>query len=218
MATKLKSFKGKTRRKTGFVDLGDDIIIPIRTLSITEDKEIKLSSSIAIPRKVRPATSEEKENLFKFDPQYNPKTYPMICEYDVESEEYQDRFEKKDKMQRMMHVIKYIDMDYVVDEETGATLWNDLGIARGNWEGVCEYFGDTLCLTENDMSKIFVEVKRIQKDSVFEQLDKLSKLSAKYSPFDILNLLEKVKIEEDIESRYAEKLLENNEEINETEE
>lgn len=209
---KITSLKGKTKRKNGFVDLGDGIVLPIRTLSLTEDKEIKINETVVIPRKVRPATVEEKETLAKYDPGYNTKTYPMICEYDTSSEEYLDKFDRKEKLQKILNIIKYVDMDYVIDED-GTTLWEDIGLSKGNWEGACEYFGDTLCLTESDLSEIYSQVKKIQKDSVFVQLDKLSKLSNKYTPFQILSLLEKINIDENLEINYATKVLEHNIEV-----
>lgn len=203
------TLKGKTKRKQGFVDIGDGIVLPIRTLSITEDNDIKIGLNIVIPRNVRPATVEEKETLTKYDPGYNTKTYPMICEYDTTSEEYLSRFDRQEKLQKILNVIKYIDMDYIVDDE-GHTLWEDIGVSKGDWESAAEYFGKELCLTENDLSEIYTEVKKLQKDSVYEQLDKLSRLSNKYTPFQILSLLEKVKVDEELEIQYATKVLENN--------
>lgn len=206
---KITSLKGKTKRKSGLVDLGEGIVLPIRTLSLTEDKDIKIDENMSIPRKVRPATIEEKETLAKYDPGYNSKTYPMICEYDTTSDEYIDRFDRKEKLQKILNVVKYIDMDYTIDEN-GTTLWEDLGLSKGDWEGACAYFGDILCLTEADLSEIYLQVKKIQKDSVFIQLDKLSKLSNKYTPFQILSLLEKINIDENLEVNYATKVLEHN--------
>lgn len=199
MVRKIGSLKGKTKRKEGFVELGNDIVLPVRNLSITEDKNITLKSMLHIPKKVRPATQEEKDTLTQHDPTYNAKTYPMICEYNVDSPEYQEFMERRDKLQQLLNVIKYIDMDYEIEE--GITLWDDIGVEKGNWDSACEYFGDVMCLSEQDLSDIFVEVKRIQGESVFAQLDKLKKLSDK-SVFEILRLIEKVEIQEHIEENF----------------
>lgn len=204
MVRKLGSLKGKTKRKTGFIDLGNDIVLPLRNLSITEDRAVQLTGNAVIPKRIRPASQEEKDILTAHDPSYNTKTYPMISEYNVESDEYQDYMAKREKYQQLLNTIKYVDMDYEIEE--GVTLWDDLGIDRGNWDAVCAYFGDELCITEQDLSDIFVQVKKLQGESVFVQLEKLKKLSGK-SIFEILRLLEKVELDETLEKEYIEKII-----------
>lgn len=206
---KIKSLKGKTLKKTGFVELEDGIVLPLRTLSITEDKEIQLRTRVSIPRKSRPATQEEVELLMESDPGFNPKTKPFITEYDVESEEYIEYADRQTKLQRMLNIIKYVDMDYLVEDENGneITLWEDLNITPGDWESVCAYFGDVLALTDKDLTNIYKEIKVMEKETVFEQLDKLQKLSQRFNVFEILSLCEKVYNNETVESRYMEHIV-----------
>ncbi len=216
---KIKSLKGKTLKKTSFVELEDGIVLPLKTLSITEDKLIQLRTRVIIPRKTRPATEEEIELLSKSDPAFNSKVRPMISEYDIESEEYLDYADRQSKLQRILNIIKYIDMDYKVeDEETGETrtLWEDLNISEGDWESVCAYFGDILQLTEKDLTEIYKAVKIMEKDTVFEQFDKFQKLTNKYNMFELLTLCEKVYDEENVENNYAQHLAKDAEEKLET--
>ena len=207
---KIKSLKGKTLRKTSYIELEDGIVLPLKTLSITEDKQIQLRTHIAIPRKTRPATEEEVVLLIKSDPAYNPKVKPMIAEYDTESEEYLEYADRQEKLQRILNIIKYVDMDYVVEEENGEkkTLWEDLDIPYGDWESVCVYFGDVLQLTEKDLTEIYKQVKIMEKDTVFEQFDKFQKLTNKYNMFELLTLCEKVYDEEHVEENYFKHIVE----------
>lgn len=208
---KIKSLKGKTLRKESFVELEDGIVLPLKTLSITEDKEIRLRTHVAIPRKTRPATEEETELLIKTDPAFNSKTKPMIAEYDTESEEYLEYADRLEKLQRILNIVKYVNMDYIIeDEETGnkTTLWEDLGIEKNDWESVCIYFGDVLQLTEKDLIEIYKQVKIMEKDSVFEQFDKFQKLSNKYNMFELLNLCDKLYEKEHVEENYMKHIVE----------
>ena len=206
---KIKSLKGKTLKKTSFVELDNGIVLPLKTLSITEDKLIQLRTQVIIPRKLRPATEEEIDLLAKSDPAFNAKTRPMISEYDVESEEYLEYADRQAKLQRILNIIKYVDMDYKVEDENGneITLWEDLNIAEGDWESVCAYFGDVLELTEKDLTEIYKEIKIMEKETVFEQFDKFQKLANKYNMFELLTLCEKVYREENVENGYLKHLV-----------
>ncbi len=189
--------------------LDNGIVLPLKTLSITEDKLIQLRTQVIIPRKLRPATEEEIDLLAKSDPAFNAKTRPMISEYDVESEEYLEYADRQSKLQRILNIIKYVDMDYKVEDENGneITLWEDLNITEGDWESVCAYFGDVLELTEKDLTEIYKEIKIMEKETVFEQFDKFQKLANKYNMFELLTLCEKVYREENVENGYLKHLV-----------
>lgn len=188
MARKARSLNGKTLRKFGEVELDGGIIIPIRNLSISENSAIRYESNSKIPKKTRVATMEEREMIAQVDPSMkNTKTIPMIREYDVESDEFKDIAEKRERMETIISIVKYIDLDAEVEE--GVTLWQDIGVKKGDWSGAADYFSDVLYLTEKDVNKIFREVKILQGESVLKTLNTLEKLSGR-SMFEILRLLE----------------------------
>lgn len=188
MARKAKSLNGKTLRKFGEVELDGGIIIPIRNLSISENSSIRYEDSSKIPKKTRVATMEERDMISQVDPSMkNAKTIPMIREYDIESDEFKDASEKRERMETIISIVKYIDLDAEVED--GVTLWDDIGIKKGDWSGAADYFSDVLYLTEKDVNKIFREVKILQGESVLKTLNTLEKLSGR-SMFEILRLIE----------------------------
>lgn len=212
----IKSFKNKTQRKTGVVDLGDGIELPIRTLSITDEASIKLTpidlSQFKVTRKM---TVEEQENMSKTDPNFNKdgKTIPFITVYDETNEDYQTYVESYNKLQNILNIIKYIDMDYEIETDNGIkTLWEDLDIERGDWTSVCQFFGEELCLSEKSLNAIFLKVQELQGESMFGMLDKLQKLT-NLSYFEVLRLISKVQLEEKLEREMEEQTQENEETI-----
>lgn len=212
---KIKTLKGKSLKKHSYVELDNEIILPLKTLSIIESKDIDLRTNMTIPRKVRPATQEEKEELMRTDPNYNTRTQPMIAEYDKDSPEYIEYLEQHNKLQNILNVIKYIDMDYIIEDENGnkITLWEDIGVSKGDWENACIYFGEELCLSDADLTKIYTAVKVMQKDTIFEKLDKFEKLTNKYNVYEILALIDKVALDDTVEERYAEHIIKHNEQV-----
>jgi hypothetical protein len=182
----IKSLKGVTRRKNGIVELGDGVVLPIRTLSIAEEVIGNFNEYYEIPKRNRRATQEEIEDIKKMDPTFNTKTIPMITDYDVASAAYQEALLEKEKLEEMLSVIKYIDMDYKL--ENGNTLWEDLGIKRGDWFRLAKIFAYDLCLTAKDLELITIEVKKLRGESVFEKLAKFEKATNVSTP-EILSLV-----------------------------
>ena len=208
MARKVMSFKGKSLKRTGIAIVGaesDPIELPIRTLSISEETQVRIQSNHPIPRKIRPATGKEIEEIKINDPNFNKKAYPMLAVYDTESEEYSDSVELHDKYGEIAKVVKFIDMDCVVDDN-GTTIWDDLDLKRGDWLGACMYFGDVMQLKATDFEIILMEVRKLQGDSVFEKIAKIKQLSGK-DIFDILEFMDK-KEEEEAEALAEEQLKE----------
>lgn len=167
---KIKSFKKKSLIRRGFVELGggeDTFEVPIKTLSVTDERDIYIDMEIAIPYKDSIPTEEEKSFLTN-DPSYNKKMYPMIRKYDSESVEYKKALAMKGRYESLLNVIKYIDLDYEISK--GKTLWDDLGIEKGDWLGACKFFGDELGIRDVDIENILIEARSLKGDSMYEKI------------------------------------------------
>ena len=186
--SKIKSLKGLNRRKTGVIELEDGVVLPIKTLSITEEVMGNFNKYYEIPKIHRRATKEELEDIKKVDPTFNSKTIPMIVEYDLTNDEYQEKLLEKEKLEELLSIIKYIDMDYIIDEEAGTTLWEDLEVRKGDWFALAKKFAYDLCLTTKDLEIITLKVKALKGESVFEKLAKFEKATNVSTP-EILNLV-----------------------------
>lgn len=208
MSRKIKSFKNKSFKKVGIAKLSSGIELPIRTLSISEETSIRLINKEAIPRKVRPATVAEIEKIKKEDPNFNRKTYPMLSVYDTENVKYNEAMEQFEKYEEISKIIKFIDMDCIV-EESGLSLWQDLEIEKGDWLSVCKFFGDVMQLKATDFETILFEVRKLQGESVFEKIAQIKKLSGK-DIFEVLEYIEKMEEEKEINAEIKKMGIEEN--------
>lgn len=181
---KLKSLKGKTRKKTGFVELEDDIVLPVKTLSVAEEVEFNFDEHYSIPVIQRRATQDELEEIKKDDPSFNSKIIPFIKVYDKTSPEYAGAMEEKKRLEQVATVIKYIDMEYVNEE--GQTLWQDFEIEEGNFYELAKYFAYDFNIAAKDLELILIEIKALQGESVYEKLSSFEKMT-KQGMIKILN-------------------------------
>lgn len=205
----IKSFKGISLKQKSTVEISNGIVLPLRTLSISEETTVKFDKYTKIPKKTKPANSKEINEIKKYDPDFNKKLYPMLVKYDVDSVEYREMKEMENKYEETSRVVKFIDMDYVLDN--GNTIWEDLDIEEGNWLEVCKYFGDEMHLTTADYESILIAVKQMQGESVFEKLARIKRLSGK-NMLELLEYIEEMEekellsqIEKDIEREDIEK-------------
>ena len=176
---KLKSFRGKTRKKTGWVNFDDDFSLPIRTLSVAEELEFNFSQHIKLPTTQRRATAEEVEELKKNDPNFNAKIIPFVRVYDETSEEYSESIQEKEKLERIAVVAKYIDMDFPIEEEDGSviSLWEDFEVEKGDYYELAKFLAYEMSLSTLDLEKILIEVKALQGESVYEKLARFEQLT-----------------------------------------
>ncbi len=172
---KLKSLKGKTRRKNGFVELGDDIVLPIKTLSVAEEIDFNFDEHYNIPVIQRRATQDELEEIKKEDPSFNSKIIPFIKIYDKTSSEYVESMEEKKRLEQVATVIKYIDMDYILED--GNTLWQDFEIEEGDFYELAKYFAYDFNISAKDLELILIEIKALQGESVYEKLSNFEKIT-----------------------------------------
>ena len=191
---KAKSFKNLNLKKYSTVKLTDEIELPLRTLSISEEASITLKVPYDIPTRTRPATVAEKEELKRSDPNYNDKIFPMIKVYDETSTQYQQYKSDLETYQPILEAIKYIDMDATIDD-SGISLWQDLGITPNDWFSLAKYFGEELGLSLKDYEKIYMEVKSLLGEGLFEKLKKIQAIT-NLSYYELLNKLEKLTDEE----------------------
>ncbi|MGL5576787.1 MAG: hypothetical protein ACRDD8_05340 [Bacteroidales bacterium] len=172
---KLKSLKGKTRRKKGWVEFDDEFFLPIKTLSVAEEIMFSFDEHIEVPTIQRRATAEEVEQLKQEDPSFNSKIIPFIKIYDKSSQAYAENLQEKEKLEQIASIIKYVDMDFKNEDEL--TLWEDFEIEKGDYYELSKYFAYELCLSSQDLEKILHAVKGLQGESVFEKLAMFEKLS-----------------------------------------
>lgn len=171
MARKIKSFRNKKLIKRAIIEIGDTdeaFEIPIRTLSVTDEREIRFDMDVAIPYEDKIPSVEEIAYLTENDTKFTNRKYPMIRKYKVDSEEYKAEMEKKAKYESLLNVLKYIDMDYEIKK--GVTLWDDIGVDKGDWLGVCKFFGDEVGIRDIDIEKIIIEAKSLKGDATYEKM------------------------------------------------
>jgi hypothetical protein len=178
---KLKSLRGKTRRKTGFVEFEDGFALPIKTLSIAEEVTFTFNEYLNIPVVQRRATAEEVEELKKTDPSFNSKIIPFIKVYDKTNPEFEHDTVEIQRLSQIANTAKYIDMDYIVESEEGTpvTLWEDFGIAKGDYYELAKYLAYDMCLSTMDLERILVEVKALQGESIYEKLARFEQLTGR---------------------------------------
>lgn len=176
---KLKSLRGKTRKRTGWVNFDDDFSLPIRTLSVAEELTFNFAQHIKMPTVQRRATAEEIEELKVNDPNFNSKIIPFVRVYDKTSEDYEESIQEKERLERIAVVAKYIDMDFPVEEEDGSviTLWEDFGIEKGDYYELSKFLAYEMSLSTLDLEKILIEVKALQGESVYEKLARFEQLT-----------------------------------------
>lgn len=204
----LRAFRKLNFKKTGFAMLGDDIEIPVRTLSIAEENSIKLNIPFGIPTKIEKLSEADKRRIMEEDKNYNPSAYPACKIYDMSSKEYIEYEEAKVKYDPILSGIKYIDFNYKYED--GLTFLQNLentGLPKQgdkiNWLQVCRYF-EELGITDKCLASIITTAKALQGDTVFEKINKLSKIT----DMDYIELLTKIENIVDLERDFHEQEME----------
>lgn len=194
----IRTFKKLNFKKTSVVEIGD-MFIPIRTLSIAEENAIKINIPFGIPSKIDVMSEKDRLHLKKADPSYNPVAYPAVKIYDKATPQYIKYEEELTKYVPILDGIKYIDFDYIIDEEKKQTFLDYLianeGIdssnkTRINWLELCKYF-DTIGITDDIINSIIIEVKSLKGDTVFSKLSKLSSITG-MDYIEIISKLENI--------------------------
>lgn len=184
---KAKSLKNISFRKYGEVTFGD-ITLPIRTLSISEEINAQITFPNDIPKKLERPTEAMKEHLTKADPKYNTNMYPMIRVYDVLDVKYVETTNKIQRYGKMLEALKYIDFDASTDEEGKISLWQDIGIVKGDWFKVCEFFEEK-GFGSVEFELIINKAKALSGETLFERLGKIQDIT-KEDMFTIIMKLE----------------------------
>lgn len=186
---KAKSLKNITFKKYGEVDLGNGVILPIKTLSIAEEAKAVLSFPNEVPRKLEKPSEELKKRLTENDPKYNDKMYAMIRVYDVSDTKYLEMAEKIQRYSKTLEAIKYIDFDATIDEEGKVTLYQDMGVEVGDWFGICAKF-DEMGFGAVEFEKVINKAKALQGETLFEKLGKIQTIT----DMDMFTLITKLEL------------------------
>lgn len=175
----IKSFKKLQFKKRAIVDI-EGMPIPIKTLSIAEETDVKLNIPFGIPSKIDVLSAKDLNYIKTNDKNYNPVAYPAVKVYDKSSKEYIEYENNILKYQSILDGVKYIDFSYEVDGKTFLQILEEDGlpkqdIKRINWMQVCKFF-DELGITDNIINEIIVAVRGLKGDTVFSRLHKLSSI------------------------------------------
>ena len=184
---KIKSLKKMSFRKYGEVEIGG-YIVPIKTLSLAEEASALINFPNDIPRKLERPTEQMKEYLTKNDPKYTPQMYPMLRIYDATDPVYIETADKIQRYNKTLEAIKYIDFDAVVDD-AGTTLYNDLGVNKGDWFAICAKF-EEMGFGSVEFEKIVNKAKALSGSTTFEMLDQIQQITN----MDMFSLLTKLEI------------------------
>ena len=176
----VRLFKKLNFRKSKVVTI-EDMFIPVRTLSISEENAIRINIPFNLPSKIDVLSAKDMDTIKKADKNYNPLTYPAVKTYDKTSQEWQTYEEEVAKYSPILDGVKYIDFDYK-DEEGNTFLallmqngLPQMDIKKIDWLTVCKFFEEA-GITDNVINDIIVAVKSLKGENVYEKLSKISSL------------------------------------------
>ena len=184
-----KPLKGLSFRKQTECYLSDnETMVYLRTLSIGEENTIKLNIPYNIPTKIGALTEVEKQELALLDPKFNKNAYPAIKTYDRTSIEWAEYTDAQTKYNPILQSIKYIDFD--AELETGETLWQNIGVVKGDWYSACRWFEEA-GFSDLDAERIQLSINRLKGDGVFGRIYKLQQIT-QMDYMDLLTSLDEI--------------------------
>ena len=161
----IKSLKGKTLRRRGYITLGD-MELPIHTQGFMTIKEAlsDTKKQYNIPKKKQPATAEEVGIMksFGFDTKAN-KT--IITRVDETSDEFIKFKRDINRIELFIRIAMSIDLTYPVGD---IKLWEDLELKNENdIQGVMDWING-LDMTDMDYKQAVEEIINIEASNIRE--------------------------------------------------
>lgn len=168
---KIKNFKNANMRRKGYVDLTNEIVLPIYSRgSVTlQDTIAEFEKTLKIPKaQLRPATGLEIEELRQMG--YEFKTMPvMIRELDKSSDQWFFMLKERNQMTVFIRIAIHVDLEYPISKTL--QLWEALGLANAtDFLGMAKFIRD-LDLREPDLEAIQSLILFISKSNFKEYKD-----------------------------------------------
>ncbi len=227
LAKRLKEIR-ETNHKTIVVDLGvihenlKGLELPFKIKPFNE--VLSLKASIKLPDidmkdciKTVPfrLLSEETKRMYREE---RPDlAYDTALIMVIDDTKNKDKFKKRELELKLLDSLLHIDFDCVFENEEGKeiTLWEDLGLEKGNYQGALEIFCDVL--SQSEMIELLNKLVSLIKAKVTDIKD-LTREMDTFKFWSIMDSLPKEKREEtllslqkDLEKRQKEiKALEDN--------
>lgn len=156
MAVNFKKLKeiAEKAKETHLIDLEKlvdkrlvGLIVPIKVKSIEECIKIKndyklKNGKLTIEYKPFGKMPKAFKTMYMNDEKYKKGvtevTYFQLCRYDLDEVE----IERGKFRERLFNILIHFDMDYIT--ESGKTLWEDSGLAQGDYNGLVNIFSDII--------------------------------------------------------------------------
>lgn len=177
-------------RKYGEVEISEDVVVPVKTLSIGEEAAIKFPLPDKMPTKIEVLSESDKKILQEKDKGYKPDIYIATKVLDTTSEAYKQYAEKVAKLTPILDGVKYIHFLKTIQTPEGEMPYHKtIGIENPrDWFEVCEKFEEA-GLNDNHIEKIILKVNSLKGDSISARLYNLQEIT-KLDYFTLLTALD----------------------------
>jgi len=150
--------------KKGFVELSDDLVLPIKIKDvITSTSFIDFSENKKkIKKKVKRLMPGDPElEILKAEGEYNQgDKLPMVQVYDLADEETASQLLLGRRKQNIYKTLVHIDMDYI-DEDSGEDLWTIWDIKKGDYKKLINVFIEN-DISDIDLAKINMKIEALK--------------------------------------------------------
>ena len=183
MVRKIKNFKDATMRRKGYVDLSDELVLPVHTRgSVTlQDVMTDYEKTLQLPKmNLKPAKAENIEELLQLGYKKQNNAI-MVREFDYTSPQYLELVKQRNQIEVFAKIAIHIDLEYLLEDET--PLWEALGLSSDkDYIGMANFIKG-LDLRQPDLSAVSMVIQHIAKsnfktyEDYEEELDRLTKES-----------------------------------------
>ena len=166
MVRKIKSLKTASMKRYGYVEITDDLTLPICTRGgvTLQDVMAEYEKTLKLPKMpLKPATPEQIKQLNEMGIQVT--SHPvMVREFDYTSPQYLELIKQRNQIEVFVKIGIHIDLDYEVgNDEAQIPLWQDLGLSSNkDYIGVAKYIKD-LDLRQVELTAIMQVIQHIAK-------------------------------------------------------
>jgi len=186
---KLKSFKSiKSLRKREFIDLGEGLVLPIKSLNIYDEVKDELEK-IKPPILEVKCSQEEIEEFKKENPDVKPLYLKNLKKkvYDYTDAEYVEKVKNNAIRMNVRNLLKHIELDYKVGKEL---LWENMGLKSvDDIEGLENLLFNILELGTSFYQKLEMAIKSVNGDTIVSQIVEMQNMFEGKSTDQIMAVL-----------------------------